>query len=108
MENKPNTVKAIPSSPVYCVFDLIEVEGKQMIKGSLGFKDQFGMERMAQCAGEKGIMDVGKHVVAIFAHQIDIIEPDEETKAAILAQETALAKQGVADGTIKPEGKIEG
>lgn len=106
MENKPNTVKAIPTSPVFAQFDLVEVDGKQTIVGVMGFKDQFGMERMAKTAGEKGIQNIGKHIVAIFANQIDIIEPDDATKAKLLAEGVTETKQGVQQGGIKPEGSL--
>jgi len=105
--SKPKSVKAIPSSPVFAMFDLQTVGDKQIIVGSIGFKDQFGMERMAKCGGEKGVKQLGKHIVAIFAGQIDIIEPDEETKAKIAAQDVEATKQAVEAKEVKPEGEIK-
>lgn len=101
------TVKAVPTSPIYAQFDLIEVDGKQVIVGALGFRDQFGMERMAKTAGEKGINNIGQHIVAIFSGQIDVIEPDEETKAKLAAESIAETKQAVVEGEIKPEGEVK-
>jgi len=109
MENKTKlkTVKAIPTSPVFAMFDLMKVGDKQAIVGSIGFKDQFGMERMAKTAGLKGIKNLGKHIVAIFAGQIDVIEPDEDTKAKLAAQDIAETKQAVEAKEVKPEGEIK-
>ncbi len=111
MENteKPaqKTVKLTPTSQVYAVFDLIEVEGKQMIAGSIGFKDQFHMERMARTAGEKGIRNLGEHIVAIYAGQIDGLEPDEDTKAALLAQFNEENKASLAAGELQPSGEVD-
>ena len=86
------TVKAVPSSPIYAMFDVAKVEGKDVIIGSIGFRDQFGMERMAKTAGEKGVMNLGKQVLAIFYGQVDIIEPDDETKAKIAAEDAKLTE----------------
>ncbi len=77
------TVKAIATSPVYAIFDIVELDGKKVITGSIGFVDQFGMERMAKTAGEKGVVNLGKHVLAIFSEQVDVVEPDDETKAKL-------------------------
>lgn len=107
MENNQKTVKATPTTPVYAMFDIIEQGEKQTIAGSIGFKDQFGMERMARCVGEKGILNIGQHVLAIFAGQIDIIEPDDETKAKLAAQDIEETKQAVETKAIKPEGSIQ-
>lgn len=95
---KPTTVKAIPTSPVMASFDIVEVEGKQVIVGQVGFIDQFGMERIAKTGTDLGVMNLGKHVLAIFQGLVDIIEPDEETKkqlaerqnAEILAEKTRI------------------
>ncbi len=110
MENQtteqPKTVKAIPSSPIYAMFDLVEVEGKQMVVGSIGFKDQWGMERMAKAAGATGIENFGKHVLAIYAGQVDIIEPSDEDKAKFTQLMAEEAKVQVAAGELKPEGSV--
>jgi hypothetical protein len=103
----PKTVKAIPSSPIYAMFDLVEIEGKQMVTGSIGFKDQWGMERMARAAGAQGIENFGKHVLAIYAGQVDIIEPDDATKAQLTQALADEAKAQVVAGELKPEGVIE-
>lgn len=104
---KPKTVKAVASSPIYAMFDLIEVEGKQVVTGSIGFKDQFGMDRMARCAGEKGVLNLGKHILAIYNGQIDVIEPDDATKAELLKQAVNETKEAVKAGEIKPEAPAE-
>lgn len=111
MENKeperpaPKTVKAIASSPVYAIFDVVKLEGKDVVTGSIGFVDQFGMERMAKTAGEKGVLNLGKHVLAIFGGAVEVIEPDEETKAKLAAnlqKQVSEAKQEVANAYEKP------
>lgn len=88
MENETNneapklkTVKAIPTSAVHAQFDIVELEGKQVVTGVLGFIDQFGMERMVKTGTDKGVLEVGKMILAIFHGMVDITEPDEETKA---------------------------
>ncbi len=96
-------VKAMPSSPIYAMFDLVEIEGKQVIVGSIGFKDQWGMDRMAKAAGEQGIENFGKHILAIYAGQVDIVEPDDETKAKLMEASAAEAKAQVVSGELKPE-----
>jgi len=106
-EQKIKTVKAVPTTPIYAMFDLVEIEGKQVIAGSIGFKDQFGMERMAKTAGEKGVVDLGKHIVAIFAGQIDVAEPDDETKAKLAAMAAEEAKAQVVAQELKPEGVVD-
>lgn len=73
-------VKAMPTSPIYAMFDLVEIGGKQVISGSIGFVDQFGMERMAKTGTDKGVLALGKHILAIYAGQVDIAEPDDATK----------------------------
>jgi hypothetical protein len=80
------TVKAVAASPVYAMFDIVKLEGKDVVTGSIGFVDQFGVERLAKTAGEKGVLNLGKHVLAIFNGQVDVIEPDEETKQKIADQ----------------------
>lgn len=87
-EQKPTAklVKAVAASPVYAIFDIVKMDGKDVVTGSIGFVDQFGMERMAKTAGEKGVLNLGKHVLAIFNGHIDVTEPDEETKAKLAAQ----------------------
>ncbi len=87
------TVKAVPSSPVYAMFDLAKIDGKDIVVGSIGFRDQFGMERMAKTAGEKGVMNLGKQVLAIFYGRVDVIEPDDETKAKIAAEDAKIASE---------------
>ncbi len=89
-------VKAIPTSPITAQFDIIELEGKQVVVGALGFVDQFGMERMAKTSSEQGILNIGKQVLAIFGGAVDITEPDEETKAKLADQMSSeLAKQKI-------------
>jgi hypothetical protein len=95
----PNkTVKAMPTSPVYAVFDIVEIDGKQVVTGSIGFVDQFGMERMAKTATDKGVLNLGKHILAIFHGNIDVVEPDEETKKKLaenLQQEVSKDKEKI-------------
>lgn len=89
-------VKALPTSPVHAVFDIIELEGKQVVVGSLGFVDQFGMERMAKTASREGILNIGKQIMAIFGGMVDVAEPDEETKQKLLDEDTkAIAEQKI-------------
>jgi hypothetical protein len=94
----PKMVKATPTSPVFAMFDLVELEGKQVITGSIGFVDQFGMERMAKTGTDKGVLNLGNHILAIYAGQVDIAEPDEETKAKLaknLEADAAKAKENI-------------
>lgn len=85
------TVKAIPSSPIYAMFDIVEFEGKQLVQGQIGFMDQFGMERTAKTGTDLGVLNLGKHILAIFQGQVDIAEPDEETKKQLAANLEAEA-----------------
>jgi hypothetical protein len=94
---EPKLVKAMPTSPVHAVFDIIELEGKQMVVGSIGFTDQFGMDRMMKTASEKGIINIGSQIMAIFAGQSMITEPNEEDKKK-LAEEFGAQ---VAEGKLK-------
>lgn len=104
-DSKLKTVKAIAASPVYAIFDIVKLEGKDVVTGSIGFVDQFGMERMAKTAGEKGVLNLGAHVLAIFGGLVDVVEPDEETKAKLaekLKEDLAEAKDKVVSFESKP------
>lgn len=79
-------VKAMPTSPISAQFDIIKVGDKDTVVGAIGFIDQFGMERMAKTVGETGVLNLGKHILAILAGQIDITEPSEADKARLAAQ----------------------
>lgn len=96
--NGPKIVKAVPSSPIYAVFDLVEIEGKQVIVGQVTFRDQFGLDRTAKTGTEKGVLNLGVHILAILNGQVDITEPNEEDKKRLaenLLAEAAQAKQEV-------------
>jgi hypothetical protein len=100
------TVKAIAASPVYAMFDIVKVDGKDVVTGSIGFVDQFGMERLARTAGERGVLNLGKHVLAIFNGHIDILEPDDATKAKLAEQmqaSIAEAKEKVMGAYEEPK-----
>ncbi len=96
-------VKALPSSPIHAVFDIIELEGKQVVVCSLGFTDQFGMDRMNKSASMAQILGIGQRVMDIFEGKIDITEPSEEDQKRLLELRAKEQKEEVVNAYQKKE-----